>query len=154
MGISLSPPRYNRRRGSGNIRSSTNLQGRVGRRTGHGAVYADYDFSWFGDQIENDVDEALIEAMDLTLDQAVHFTQTPGWTPYRTGDLMRSIQKLSILARKNRIIGDFGSGLHYALYQELGTIQFGGRFYLTRAGTLAAGLYMFFLDGALKRRGY
>lgn len=130
-------PRYNRRRGSGNI-----------------PVAVAVDFNWFGDRVERDVDQALVDAMQRALDSAIRLTQIPGWTPVRTGDLMASITDLGIRVLKTRVIGEFGSPLHYAIFQELGTSRIAGRYYLTRAGTVASKELEKWIAAELKARGY
>lgn len=130
-------PRYNRRIGSGNIPVSVSV-----------------DFQWYGQRVEDDVTEALVAAMDRALSQAIKLTQLPGWTPYRTGDLVNSIINLGVKLARHDVIGTFGSPLHYALFQELGTSRFSGKFYLTRAGLSAAQDLENFIREELSARGY
>ena len=151
MSLTGRGPTYNRRRGSGNIRSG-NLLGRgIGRQTDSGAVFLDVDFNWYGDEIMNRVDSALINAMDRLLDEAVELARPIA--RIRTGDLRASIMKLQIIVQKDKIHGEYGSALHYALYQELGTFQFSGTFYLSNAGAAVGARFTEFVQDAMKAAG-
>lgn len=151
MSLSTSGPRYNRRRGSGNIAAAGNINTRSGR-TGSGAIYADVDFNWYGDRVSNAVDEALINAMDRILDEAVK--RAVPLAREKSGDLKRSIMKLQITLNGDLIHGEFGSGMHYALYQELGTSKISGTFYLSTAGIQVAQMFTQYVQFELRKAGY
>lgn len=130
-------PRFNRRSGSGNI-----------------PISVDVDFKWHGDRVERDVDTALIQAMQWALSSAIQIVNLPGWTPFRTGDLLASIIDLGIKVEKTQVVGSFGSPIHYALFQELGTSRISGKFYLSRAGIIVGQELEKWVAKALAARGY
>lgn len=128
-------PRYNRKYGSGNIAAVV-------------------EFNWYGEKVEQDVDEALVEAIQLAINDALQIVRLPGWTPFLTGDLLNSIIDLGIQIQKTQVIGAFGSPLHYALFQELGTSKVAPSYYLTRAGNIVADELEKWVAQSLAARGY
>lgn len=124
------------------------------RRTGSGNIPVAVDFRWYGKEVEATVDASLIAAINFALDEAVKMTKRPGWTPFRTGDLMESIINLGVMVKSHHVVGAFGSPLHYALFQELGTSKIAPNLYLTRAGIIVAADLIKWLRQELTARGY
>ena len=98
--------------------------------------------TWNGPALQKQVLEAARKGLNATLSDCVLQAQQPGYVPVAKvagGTLRSSLRFEAAKVNGTKIEGSFGSyTINYALWQEIGTRFFVGKFYLRRSADLHA----------------
>ena len=96
--------------------------------------------TWNGDQVQKQTLEAARKGLNATLADCVLQAQQSGYVPVAKvagGTLRSSLRFEAAKSSGNTLMGSFGSyTINYALWQEIGTRFFAGKFYLRRSADI------------------